>query len=187
MAKSIDGESIFLSDEISSPTAKNRLENEGVSPTILVGESLSIGGGSLGHPLASAGMSNAETGNETVLGEVTHQRCVGWLLVVSGPMEGNSFPLTEGRNSVGRDPSNKVAIPTDPGISRSSQVYVVYDPEENGYVVVPGDGSAIARLNGKRLDIPAPLKHGDFISLSRKTVVRFVPACDSAFRWKNEV
>lgn len=112
--------------------------------------------------------------------------CVGWLLVVSGPMKGNSYAINIGRNSVGRDSSNAVRLMSDESISREAQVYVIYDEDNNEYAITPGGGSAISRLNGQRLDTSAGLKHGDIITLSKKTNLRFIPACDEQFHWNIE-
>ena len=183
MAKSLDGESIFLSDadiSLAQPHTDTDLDN--VPPTVVLGPApKNIGG--VGIDLDAAPAASAAEGNETTLLSGENEHCVGWLLAVSGPMKGKSFTLGEGRNSVGRGSSNKVVLATDDGISRNSQVFVVYDPEENVYMITPGDGSAIARLNGKRLDTAASLAHGDMIKLSKKTVLRFIPACDNVFRW----
>lgn len=184
MAKSLDGESIFLSDA-DLPPMPPPTGMDSVDPTVVLGPaSGNIGG--VGIDLGAAPAAPAAEGNETMLFSEKNERCVGWLLAVSGPMEGKSFPLVEGRNSVGRNPGNKVVLATDDGISRNSQVFVVYDPEENVYMVTPGDGSAIARLNGKRLDMAAALALGDMITLSKRTVLRFIPACDDVFRWNTE-
>ena len=112
--------------------------------------------------------------------------CVGWLLVISGPMVGNSFPLRLGRNSVGRGAGNAVRLLNDDAISREAQVYVIYDGDNNEYAIAPGGGSAISRVNGKRLDTSADLKLGDVIALSKKTSLRFIPACDESFQWPAE-
>lgn len=123
----------------------------------------------------------------TTFGEIDDDFCVGWLLCVSGPMVGRSFSLKNGRNSVGRSSSNRISMgDIDTAISAKAQLYVVYDPEENAYAIAPGEGSAITRLNGKRLDMSAELKWGDFITLSKKTCLRFIPACDARFRWVTE-
>lgn len=178
MGRSVDGESIFLSDADLPPLPPMKGADV-VDKTIVLGGAAVPGVGMGSMP--SAAPSPDE--NATMLFSEQNERCVGWLLAISGPMCGKSYVLVEGRNSVGRSSSNKVVLPTDDGISRNAQVYVVYDSEENVYMVTPGEGSAIARLNGKRLDMAADLKQGDCISLSKKTTLRFVPACDDSFQW----
>ncbi len=129
---------------------------------------------------------NDELTTTTLLdGDAEGAFCVGWLLCISGPMKGNSYTLKTGRNSVGRSAKNAVCLMNDDSISREAQVYVVYDEEENEYAVVPGSGSAISRLNKKRLDQSTGLVLGDIITLSPQTSLRFVPACDESFRWKS--
>lgn len=125
------------------------------------------------------------TGRKTILVDDNGGNfCCGWLLVVSGPMKGNAHQINIGRNSVGRDVNNVVRLMNDDAISRDAQVYVIYDADYNEYAITPGNGSAISRLNGQRLDATAALKHGDIISLSKKTSLRFIPACDEQFTWE---
>lgn len=128
-------------------------------------------------------MMGAPTTTTVLYGEAGGNYCVGWLLVISGPMAGNSHTLRVGRNSVGRSSSNIVCLMSDEAVSREAQVYVIYDAENNEYAITPGGGSAISRLNGQRLDTSASLHHGDVITLSKKTSLRFIPACDDLFHW----
>lgn len=185
MAKSIDGESIFLSDAV--PPPPRPIGNDGVAPTVLLGAAPGVGypPNTGCSPISIRETPAQEDGNETVLCEDSPDCCVGWLLAITGPMKGKAYNISEGRNSVGRSPSNRIVLPTDDGISRSAQVYVIYDPEENVYILTPGDGSALARINGKRLDMATYLRHGDNITLSKKTVMRFIPACDDNFKWES--
>lgn len=133
------------------------------------------------------GLNDTETETAMVSDpvEAVRPKVSGWLLCVQGPSIGSSYEVYFGRNSVGRGSKDRVRIDTDAAVSRC-QVYIIYDYDENEYVITPGDGTALTRLNGKRLDTSAPLNHGDFIALSKQTVLRFVPACDSAFRWIEE-
>lgn len=114
--------------------------------------------------------------------EVVRPKVAGWLLCIKGPSVGMSYEVYFGRNSVGRGVDDRVCVDADPTISRC-QIYIIYDAEENEYAITPGKGTAITRLNGKRLDYAAELHHGACISLSKETVLRFVPACDNLFRW----
>ena len=127
-----------------------------------------------------------ETSHKTTLldGDAGGGFCVGWLLCISGPMKGNSYALKLGRNSIGRGSQNAICLANDDAISREAQVYVVYDNVENEYTVVPGNGSAISRLNNRPIHMFVNLSQGDIITLSNKTSLRFVPACDDTFRWE---
>lgn len=109
---------------------------------------------------------------------------VGWLVAVSGPMKGKSFPLGPGQNQVGREASNRVCLPEDPGVSRRGHVVITYDPRRNRFSARPGtEGSGIADLNDDLLEIPTTLAHGDVLRLSDETSLRFIPFCDASFVW----
>ena len=131
------------------------------------------------------------TTSETVIwgGDVStkeKQRCVGWLLAISGPNIGDSYQLYVGGNLVGRGAGNSVRIEGDESVSRE-QIPLVYDCQENNYVLVPKiGGRAITRVNGKPVYEPMELCMGDKIDLSEKTSLRFYPACSADFVWKRE-
>lgn len=124
------------------------------------------------------------SGNPLGIGRSTGL-CVGWLLAITGPSTGSSFNIYSGRNSLGRGTDDRIRITGDDFISRT-QAFLIYDPEENDYSITPGNGTAITRVNGKRVDFSTPLVHGDIIALSKKTHLRFIPACDNSFCWKND-
>lgn len=123
-------------------------------------------------------------GNKTVILGENARVCVGWLLVVSGPLRGISRQVYMGQNKIGRSDSNDIILPADPAISSESQLVLVYDPRSNTFLVRPSDkGHAISYVNEELLSTPVVLKHGDIICLSDQTYLRFVPACDDSFKW----
>lgn len=110
--------------------------------------------------------------------------CVGWLVAISGPHCGASFPLRLGMNHIGRGETNNVCIPMDAGISRKPQVVVTYDKRRNQFFIAPGaECSQTSELNDSLLLAAAPLESGAVIRLSDDTQVRFVAFCDSQFHW----
>lgn len=192
MAKIKEGKSILLDDSSDMNTVSWRDNSEAEttvadSPTSVTKTVLADGDPKPHDIDLAAGRSPLEEEGDTKTtlldGDAQSAFCVGWLLCISGPMKGNSYPLRLGRNSIGRSYKNAVCLANDDSISREAQIYVVYDPEENEYAVTPGSGSAISRLNRKRLDQAVSLAHGDVITLSSQTSLRFIPACDEAFRW----
>lgn len=190
-----NGKSIFLqSSGLSDPMTKSSFATSTTSEFVGSGptektELFDDNKSGLGESSSDFARHISEpTGSKTVLvsDSSAGTYCVGWLLVISGPMKGNSYNLNLGRNSVGRDANNAVRLLSDESISREAQVYVIYDADNNEYAITPGGGSAISRLNGQRLDTSAALKHGDIITLSKKTNLRFIPACDEQFHWDIE-
>ncbi len=110
---------------------------------------------------------------------------VGWVVAISGPMKGQSFPLKEGQNKIGRGKSNQICLPYDRGISSQQHVIITYDYRHKSFDVRLGTvGSAVADLNGEPLRDSRPLKHGDRILLSDDTTIMFIPLCGEDFSWK---
>ncbi len=108
----------------------------------------------------------------------------GWLVAVSGPMKGRSFPIRYGNNTVGRSNTGTICLPDDDNISRS-QFSIRYVQGKNIYVVTPiNTASQITYLsNDEELLFPTAVCEGDMLKLSPKTTVRFVPFCDAQYKW----
>lgn len=115
----------------------------------------------------------------------------GWLVIISGPMKGRSYPLTAGNNIVGSSPESRIRLEGDPGISRK-QLSICYDEEFKEYSVSLHDESTqisrLIRVDGRKERIvqTTSLQRGDIIQLSRDTSARFVPFCGEAFDWQYE-
>lgn len=110
--------------------------------------------------------------------------CVGWVVVISGPMKGRSFELQAGQNHIGRDGSNSIVLAQDPGISRRSHVIITYYHRHNMFNVCRGtEGRGTADLNNQPLEMPTQLNAGDEILLTDLTTLRFVPLCGDNFKW----
>ena len=111
--------------------------------------------------------------------------CVGWLVAISGPYCGVSFPLRVGMNHIGRNEANDVCLAEDGGISRDAQIVVTYDKRGNRFYVAPGTHcSQTSEMNDAILLAPTPLESGAIIRLSDETQVRFVAFCDSQYHWE---
>lgn len=108
----------------------------------------------------------------------------GWLVAITGPMKGKSFPVILGNNTVGRANTNTICLPSDTGISRS-QFSIRYQQGKNSYLVAPiNSASQVTYLaDGDELIFPTPICEGDTLRLSSETTMRFVPFCDSQFKW----
>ncbi len=190
----LDGDSIFIGSETMSPPAgrANGLGDMTQTEDFLSnGPAWSGETGSTATEKAPFFNPESDGDSRTVIVEPAAggvKMCVGWLLMVKGSCIGKSFPIHSGRNTIGRDRKDVVCIEGDDTVSHS-QAAIIYDPEFNDYSIVPfGTGSSLTRLvrhgDRVRVDMSTPVKHGDFIELSSKTVLRFVPACDEMFRWE---
>ena len=110
----------------------------------------------------------------------------GWLVVVDGPGKGSDVRIATGRNSLGRDRGNRVALPFgDTEISREKHLWITYDHRHQTFSVAPGADSAnLAYLNDTPIDQRLPLPDGATIAVG-KTTLRFVALCGDKFHWSD--
>jgi FHA domain-containing protein len=115
--------------------------------------------------------------------EDTFDPVTGWLVAISGPGKGKSRPIFEGRNSAGRDPSQRIPLDfDDQAISREKHFWVIYEPRERRFDIVAGEKANLVYVNGKALRTEAELTDGSVIEIG-KTKLRFVPLCGPGFSW----
>ena len=75
-----------------------------------------------------------------------------------------------------------VAITDDNGISRDNHAIVSYNPKNNSFKILPGDGHGLTYLNDDEVLTPMELKRGDIVEIG-KTKLMFVPFCGESFKW----
>lgn len=109
---------------------------------------------------------------------------VGWLVVVGGPGLGAYRPIFEGNNTVGRSPTQRIAIDFgDEAISSEEQAYVRYDSADRCFLFVPNLAKTnVVSVNEKRPTAAVPLTAMDVITMGRTQLV-FVPFCGPEFDW----
>jgi hypothetical protein len=109
---------------------------------------------------------------------------VGWLVVVGGPGIGQYRPVFEGNNTVGRSPSNRIAIDFgDDAISSEEQAFIRYDSSDRSFLFVPNLAKTnVVSVNEKRPTGAVELAQMDVITMGRTQLV-FVPFCGPDFDW----
>ena len=117
-------------------------------------------------------------------GEFSQDPVVGWLVVVGGPGLGSYRPVFEGNNTVGRAPSNRIALDFgDAAISSEEQAYVRYDAADRSFLFVPNLAKTnVVSVNDKRPTGAVALESMDVIVMGRTQLV-FVPFCGPEFDW----
>ena len=125
--------------------------------------------------------------NDATVGVYTRKDTVmqpvaGWLVCVQGPSLGRDYRLVAGRNSIGRDSSNPIAINEDRSISRAKHAVVTYDPHSNSFFIQPGESSELCYVNREVVLESMPLKTDDIITVG-KTSLMFLPCCSDRFTW----
>ena len=108
---------------------------------------------------------------------------VGWLVVVSGPGRGASFPLHDGVARIGRGEDQTVCLNFgDNSISRENHLSVAFDSEQNAFFIGQSGRSNIVRLNNKPLLSTEQVGTGDQIRVG-ETTLRLVALCGENFSW----
>lgn len=116
--------------------------------------------------------------------EFVEDPVTGWLVVIEGPGKGRAVAIGAGLNRIGRATSERVALPFgDRLISSEDHLRIIYDDEERNFLVVPGTGKNLSRLDGRVIATPMPLETYAVLQLSKATKVRFAAFCGAGFDW----
>jgi hypothetical protein len=107
---------------------------------------------------------------------------VGWLVCVQGGDRGRDFRLHGEKNFIGRAEAMDVRLSADETISRENHAVVSYNPKNQQFKLLPGEGRGLVYLNDQEVDGPTPLQAGDRIELGQ-TKLMFVPLCGPQFDW----
>ncbi len=117
---------------------------------------------------------------------VSTEPVVGWLVCVGGKHFGQSFNIATGKNSIGRDESNKIILPLDNSVSRSKHALITYEPKKRNFYLQPGESSGLTYLNDEYIDESKVLKAKDIIELGESKFI-FIPLCDESFTWEDYI
>lgn len=116
-------------------------------------------------------------------GVATESFVCGWLVVIDGPGKGRSVVVGPGQSAISRSAEGGIRLDFgDMFITNKQQVFVFYDDIEHEFVVAPGNGSSLNRLNGQLLATPTSMNTGDILKVGA-TTLRFVAFCDRSFNW----
>ena len=108
---------------------------------------------------------------------------VGWLVVISGPGQGNCVKLGHGMNSIGRAEGQRCRLDFgDTEISRKVHATITYDPRGRKFYLMHGGGQNLTYLGETPVLQPALLNGGEVIFLG-KTTLKFIPLCGPDFDW----
>lgn len=108
----------------------------------------------------------------------------GWLVCIEGTRVGKDYKIKSGKNFIGRADDMDIQIIGDNHIASRNHAIVVYDPKKKNNVLLPGDSSGIAYLNGEPAYMPTELSAYDVIELGKSKFL-FVPFCGEHFEWED--
>lgn len=140
-------------------------------------------------PLSSQVEEKANTIDAKTTGRYTTEETepvVGWLVATSGNSQGLSFELTDGKNSIGRMRTNKVALENEPSVSREKHAYIIFDAKNNVFYIQSGETDKMTYLNDSPVLMPQPINAYDKIQLGNCELI-FIPLCGDKFSWDNYI
>lgn len=108
----------------------------------------------------------------------------GWLVCIEGARVGKDYKIKAGKNFIGRADDMDIQILGDNGVSKRNHAIIVYDPKKKNSVLLPGDSSGIAYLNGEAAYMPTELSPYDVIELGKSKFL-FVAFCGEHFEWED--
>lgn len=118
------------------------------------------------HPVLLA------TRGEDQVAQVVHEAAVLPLLLVrKGRNAGSRFALVEGHTPLGRDPSSAIFL-NDITVSRQHAVIVC---DDTGCRITDQGSLNGTNVNGRLMDRPTPLRHGDELRLGAYVLVCLYP------------
>ena len=106
---------------------------------------------------------------------------VGWLVCISGPERGRSYPIHPEYNYVGRDARMDICI-NDSVISHENQFVIAYVSKTRRFYASSAGGKNITELNGLPLMQREELHAYDRFSVGTTTLL-FIPFCGEQFGW----
>ena len=108
---------------------------------------------------------------------------VGWLVCMTGATQGESYPLYEGVNHIGRASHMDIALYQSREILPEDHAIITYDNETYHFTLEPTFSQhANVLLNGFIIVDPKPLHNYDTIILG-DTSFQFVAFCNEEHHW----
>ena len=120
------------------------------------------------------------------------RRVVGWIVCVQGPSKGKDYRVLPEKNFLGRSPDMDIRILGDNNIDLRNHAVIIYDPEKNHTVVLPGDSQGLVYWlddydKWEAVYEPKTLKAGDRLKVGKSEFI-FVPFCGEnegfVFNWR---
>ena len=117
-------------------------------------------------------------------GEAAPKRfVVGWLVGLSGPSRGESFPVRIGRNVLGRDRRSDIVVNDDQASSHHADL--VFRPEERRFILMDHNSTNGTYVNEVEIEPRRDLVTKDIVRIGSHRFL-FMPLCDESFYWDDE-
>jgi hypothetical protein len=113
----------------------------------------------------------------------THRYVVAWLVGLSGPTRGESFPVRMGRNVLGRDRRSDVVVNDDQASAHHADL--VFRAEERRFILMDHNSTNGTYVNESEIEPRRDLITRDVIRIGSHRFL-FVPLCGDTVMWGNE-
>lgn len=107
---------------------------------------------------------------------------VGWLICIEGPDFGKSFPLYDGKNTIGRLETMDVVLKNDIAVSRNEHAWIEYREEDRSFIIGLGENRKMVYINDDLVMRPKQVMKNDEIYLG-DSILMLIPCCDDMFSW----
>lgn len=114
----------------------------------------------------------------------TLRKTTGWLVCTKGNMIGESFPVREGKNRIGRSTAMDIILLYENSVSREDHACIIYDAANRSFTLAPANEQNNIAVNDRKLAGSVILHDRDVITLGRCTLV-FIAFCNETFGWNN--
>ena len=111
---------------------------------------------------------------------------VGWLVCLKGKHFGESFNISSGRNSIGRNDTCKIVLFKDNSVSREKHAWLTYEPKKREFYIQPGESSGLSYLNGDTVMDAKKINANDILEFGDGQYL-FVPLCGEDFTWETYI
>ena len=141
-----------------------------------------------GKTLSYFNAMTTQIDNTSVIGEKPNisEPVVGWLVCIGGAHTGESFQLYVGRNTIGRNDSNKVVLRSDRSVSRENHATIIYEPKKREFYLQTGNTEGLIYLNEHFVDGTQLIKFKDVIEMGSSKFM-FIPLCGEDFSWEKYI
>ncbi len=111
---------------------------------------------------------------------------VGWLVCLKGKSFGNEYRIVAGKNSIGRNSTNEIALDGENSVSREKHAQIIYEPRKREFFIKPGESSGLTYLNDESIFDTTKLQDGDILEFG-DTKFLLVCLCGENFDWKDYI
>jgi len=108
---------------------------------------------------------------------------VGWLVGLTGPSRGESYPVRMGRNVLGRDKRSDIVIHDEQASAHHADL--VFRPEERRFILMDHNSTNGTYVNEGEIEPRRDLSPKDVIRIGSQKFL-FTPLCHDGFFWDDE-